>query len=170
MAVLLYRHAKASTWLAPLLFLLLGRSMEAKGGEKATLTLTPLAPTDINHRQDFCPEYDAAMNVSNVTFNFANALSGKQLHVVLQYGDGFKYFNYTPEGGIDPDYPGIVPRLLDYVAERGNFTWRDSFGVYTTADKGENNTWDDMILWSAETYDLGVDKWWVFAVYGCVNV
>ena len=168
MAVLLYRQAKASTWFAPLLFLLLGRSLEAKGGEKPTLKLTPFAPTEINYRQDFCTEYKAAVDVENGTFHIENALSGKQLNVVLQYGKiGFPYFNYTDEDGIDPDHPGIVAELLDYVAERGNFTWRDSFGVYSQSDlnyndgSGVNKTWDDMIVWSAEHYDLSVDKWWV---------
>ena len=161
MPVPLHRHTRACTWLAPLLLLLLGTRTKAKGGEKATLTLPPFDPIEVNHRQDFCTRYQALLDINNGAVNLTNALSGTKIHPVIQYGPGFKYFNYTPEGGIDPEYPGIVANILDYVAERANFTWRDSFAVYSSDDKGPNRTWNEMIVWASDTYDLSVDKWCV---------
>lgn len=68
------------------------------------------------------------------------------------------YFNYNNETGIQP-YGGIVAEIMDEVASRAGFTWRDSFGIYDVPSGGENQTWTDLLVWSTDNYDLTVD-WW----------
>lgn len=143
--------------IASLFPLLKSTFVEAKGGELASLVETPFT-TNVSHRQDFCARFQAVID-SNGTLDFKNALSGMKLHPVIQYGGGFPYFNYDKETGIDPDNPGLVAEMLDFIAEKANFTWRDSFGVYTGDDKGENKTWTQMLKWTTDTYDISIDKW-----------
>ncbi len=40
------------------------------------------------------------------------------------------YLSYDDETGINPENPGMAAVLLDDLAERAGFTWRDSFGIY----------------------------------------
>ena len=141
------------------LIAILGNCVEGKGGEKAAFDTKPFSP-DISHRQNFCERYKNVIQ-SNGTFTFKDALNGAQIRPVIQYGAGFPYFNYDPETGIDAENPGLIANILDYVAERANFTWRDSFAVYTGDDKGDDKTWTEMLGWTTETFDISVDKWCV---------
>ncbi|CAB9526099.1 PBPe [Seminavis robusta] len=48
--------------------------------------------------------------------------------------------------------------LLDAVADRANFTWRNSFAV-TEVPKSYNMTWTELLLWSIENYDISIHAW-----------
>ena len=156
----------SSSLLHPPLFLLLALGaftvVDGKGGELAAFRTTPFAKdSTISHRQDFCDRYQ---EVYTNNWELKDALNGVELHPVLQYGSAFPYFNYDPITGIDPDDPGLVAHLLDYIAEQANFTWRNSFGVYTAEDKGSNKTWTELLKWTTDTYDISIDKWYVSTV------
>ena len=156
----------SSSLLHPPLFLLLAVGaftvVDGKGGELAAFRTTPFAKdSTISHRQDFCDRYQ---EVYTNNWELKDALNGVELHPVLQYGSAFPYFNYDPITGIDPDDPGLVAHLLDYIAEQANFTWRNSFGVYTAEDKGSNKTWTELLKWTTDTYDISIDKWYVSTV------
>ena len=140
-------------------------------GQVATLTVRPF-DRSVSFRQDFCPQYRRIIagaedndNTNNSTastssLELKNALNGVELHVLLQYGDNFPYFNYDNVTGIDPENPGLVVQILDEIAKRANFTWRNSFGVYNAAlDKGADRSWTELLLWTADTFDISIDKW-----------
>lgn len=128
-------------------------SCRALGGEKAFFATPPMAP-NTSHRQNVCHRYDAFRSKEVA---LQDALEGMQLHVVVgNWGDD--YFNYDEERGIDPNYPGLQALILDELARRGRFTWRDSFGTY--GDPASfNSTWTELLEWTLDTYDLTADYW-----------
>ena len=86
--------------------------------------------------------------------NLENVLEGLELRPILRLN---QYFRLDAEGKIDEEYPGLAAILLDEIARRGKFTWRNSFATMERpiADK----TFTELLLWSADTYDLSV-SWW----------
>jgi len=124
---------------------------EGKGGEMAFFNTIPFTE-NVTHRQHFCDAYSSKQD------DWKNALNGLQLNVAIQYGENFDFFKYSTESGINEADPGILPIILDYVADRAGFTWRNSFGVYTSEQR-EGRNWDDMLTWTTDVYDLSVDKW-----------
>ena len=153
------------------------------GNEKATLTSGAFNTDGPSARQDFCPVYRAMVegsvhpiidmpfdetseegginnnNNNNTYYNttlhhieIPSALSGKQLTVSLVPGPYFRYDDVT---GIDPVFPGVHALILDHIAERGNFTWRDSFGIWTREEKGDRSI-TDLLKWGVSRYDVMV--------------
>jgi hypothetical protein len=90
----------------------------------------------------------------------ADALSGLSLHPIIS-NYSTEYFSYSPETGIDSNEPGIVAELLDELARRGNFEWRNSFGLSLEPSYGES--WDSLLDWNVDHYDLAVD-WWLMNI------
>lgn len=109
------------------------------------------------HRQNFCPEQE---KYQNRTLELNLALKGRHLNIAL--GPDETYLNLNDDGSLNEDYPGLMAVLLDEVARRGEFTWRDSYFVHgdnVPADK----TWTDMAVWLVDHYDVAA--WWWFALY-----
>jgi len=104
-----------------------------------------------DYRQDLCPAYE---KVKMGTASLPDALRGVALRPVLLIN---KYFNFDKEKGIIPEKnPGLQVELLDKICERAGCTWRDSYGVI---EKPENKTFDELLHWSIETYDISI-AWW----------
>ena len=82
------------------------------------------------------------------------ALEGLEIRVNMRLN---AYFELDEEGKINEDYPGLTAVLLDEVAKRGKFTWRDSYSILGRPIGGKS--WTDMLVWSANTYDV-VASWW----------
>eukprot|EP00550_Attheya_septentrionalis_P005091 CAMPEP_0198283400 /NCGR_PEP_ID=MMETSP1449-20131203/2997_1 /TAXON_ID=420275 /ORGANISM="Attheya septentrionalis, Strain CCMP2084" /LENGTH=577 /DNA_ID=CAMNT_0043979985 /DNA_START=22 /DNA_END=1755 /DNA_ORIENTATION=- len=111
--------------------------------------------TDVMFRQSVCDlheQYDAGNR------SLENALEGLELRVVVGTN---QYFQLT-NGTIDEDYPGLTARLLDELAGRGKFTWRNSFAVSTFVPT-ENKTWTELLKWTTDTYDVSA-TWWAQSV------
>ena len=120
----------------------------SRGGELAAYDETQVpAP-----RQDVCDRYDA---VRGGTLSMRDALRGLSLRPVLRVG---KYFHYDNVTGIDAEDPGFMATLLDELARRAGFTWRQSFGV-TYGLQNRSMTFTDLLVWTVENYDLSVN-WW----------
>ena len=120
------------------------------GNDKATLGYNNAFAAERNYRQSFCDQYEMALNNSLPT---ASALEGKEVHVLLT-----GYTNYNEVTGLDNDYPGMFPKILDEIAERGNFTWRQSFGIVTNKQQ-PNKTYTDLLQWGTQNYDIYVGEW-----------
>jgi Ligand-gated ion channel len=138
---------KIQSILAMLMLLMLPGS--ARAGQMAAFT-EPQMTAGVNHRQNVCARHAA---YSNGSVPLKDALAGMQLNVLVASGE---YFFYDEKTGIDEDTTGIVEVLLDELAFRGGFTWRDSFGVQQGPDDGN---WTGLLFWGAETYDITCD-WW----------
>ncbi|CAB9499480.1 expressed unknown protein [Seminavis robusta] len=119
------------------------------GGELAKYT-TPQMTPGVNHRQNVCERNRAYLNG---TVPLEDALRGMELNILLAARD---YFFYDEETGIDDEHPGLMALILDELAERAGFTWRDSFGVSYLPT---NETWTELLLWGIDSYDIVAD-WW----------
>eukprot|EP00957_Ditylum_brightwellii_P058465 4433632-Ditylum_brightwellii.AAC.1 len=54
---------------------------------------------------------------------------------------------------------GLFVMLIDELATRAGFTWRDSFAAIPLLNSEEdvNRTWTELLLWTTDTYDVAVD-------------
>ena len=55
----------------------------------------------------------------------------------------------------------IIVEIMDELAERAGFQWRNSFAVIN--DEIGNNTFTDLLEWTTSTYDISLD-WWTFDI------
>ena len=131
-----------------LLLLALIRSAKAYGGELPFFTTVQGSP-NVTHRQNVCDRFEDFYFKRR---SLPRALEGLQLHVVVGAYQG-GYFNFNNETGIDPDEPGIIAVILDELARRGGFTWRESVGIYTEP-QADGMTWNDTLHWSINAYDF----------------
>lgn len=67
----------------------------------------------------------------------------------------FRYQLDKETGGIDEVDPPLGIKILDEIARRAQFEWRDSYGVIDSPSG--NQTWSDVLTWSLDTYDLNGD-------------
>jgi hypothetical protein len=112
---------------------------------------TPAFDTNQTFRQNVCERQEM---LHNGTVKLRDALAGLALRPRVG-GD----IRRDPEtGAIQEDYPGIVGVILDELARRAAFTWRNSYGVTTTPGRG-NQTFDDLLDWSVDTYDFMAAGW-----------
>jgi len=134
------------------------------GNETATLSDGGAFASYATHRQNFCLRYQEmvvpagrsdhndTLTIAPDNFTVRNALAGSELSVSLEPG---LYFRYDDVNGIDQIYPGIHARILDYIAQQGGFTWRQSFGVWTREQKGDRSI-TDILRWGVDKYDIMV--------------
>eukprot|EP00980_Cylindrotheca_fusiformis_P002580 scaffold609_cov130-Cylindrotheca_fusiformis.AAC.16 len=115
----------------------------------------------IIHETDFCNV------VRDSSLHLKDALRGRELSIIVQYGEGFDFFQYDPQEELSNTNPsGMIASLLDQLANRAGFSWRNTFVAYntTTVDilhgsgKGK---WDRMLRWATSNFDLAVDKWFL---------
>ena len=105
-------------------------------------------------RQDVC---DRQRDFANNTLPLGQALAGLELRLFLHAN---QYLSLTPDGAaLDPDYPGVLAVILDEIARRGEFTWRYSSAIYPHSTFPQGYTFDDLLLWSVDTYDVSVALW-----------
>lgn len=98
-------------------------------------------------RTDFC---DIHRKVESGEIPLRNALKDLNLRPGL-----FRYQLDSETGAIAEVDPPIGIKMLDEIARRGQFKWRDSYGVVDSP--GENQTWGDVLAWSIDTYDMNGD-------------
>lgn len=103
--------------------------------------------------------------VRNKSQPLQEALLGRNLSIASQYGPGFDFFEYDPNAPLSETNPsGMIANVLDELAKRAGFSWRNSFVAYntTTADllvgTGPGK-WDRMLKETTSFFDLSVDKW-----------
>ncbi|CAB9505044.1 NMDA receptor subtype of glutamate-gated ion channels with high calcium permeability and voltage-dependent sensitivity to magnesium. Mediated by glycine. This protein plays a key role in synaptic plasticity [Seminavis robusta] len=122
------------------------------GGAKATLA-TPIVgmsnATANKHRQRICDRY---LQVEYGEAGWRDALSGLELNAIFSVS---KFFHYDDENGINETDPGIVVKIMDELAERANFTWRNSFAV--SYGPGPFASWTEMLELYTELFDISVD-------------
>lgn len=115
---------------------------------------------DVFFRTDVC---DRQIQLYQNSLEIANALRGLNLSVAMThytkpYED--KLFNLDSDGKIPVDRPGLFVIIMDELASRAGFNWRDSFVALEPVDpETDNRTWTDMLEWSINTFDISVDNW-----------
>ena len=102
----------------------------------------------------------------NDTIKLRDALRGLNLSVYItdstHYADA-DFFALTENGTIPQNTGelGLTAVILDELAERAGFSWRNRFGTGTGVNEADdgNKTWTDLLIWATETYDIGADIW-----------
>ena len=136
--------------------ILLSKAMTVRGGELAAYDTIPFTP-NVTHRQSVCERYDL-FRENKLELRYA--LENMTLRPLMSIGE---YFNYSQTTGIPKTNPGLMADLLDKLAERAGFTWRQSFGVMESPATKENRTFTEALLWGVETYDVAIN-WWDLSV------
>jgi hypothetical protein len=115
------------------------------------------------YRTDVC-DRQYQLIVGNVTLK--KALEGLDLTVAItNYPSPTEneLFSLDPvTGGIkEGDDPGLFVVLLDEVARRAGFRWRNSYVAIDplTADVDGNKTWTDLLQWEVNHFDIAADYW-----------
>ena len=90
-----------------------------------------------------------------------DALEGLELPTVNVISQYFRLNEET--GALDGDYPGLTSVLLDELARRAEFTWRDSYAVTSEPNIERRRNWTELLQWTAETYDVSLD-WWAHSI------
>ena len=129
--------------------------------QEAPFFNTPKFDSNDSHRTDVCNRQQELYN-GNITLS--EALKGLELSVVLTNytSEGSKpFFTLNSQGTIDPSNPGLFAIILDELAERAGFSWRQSYGVVLPIDSATdgNKTWSDLLRWEVDMYDLSAGKW-----------
>jgi len=100
--------------------------------------------------------------VSNQTLQLRDVMRGVQLSVSLP-----NPATYSPAGFVNIDESGAIKtgqeagfmvEILDEVAARAGFTWRQSFAFFQDPDDF-GKSWTDLVTWQISTYDMsGIEK------------
>ncbi|CAB9501357.1 receptor subunit 1 [Seminavis robusta] len=104
--------------------------------------------TSLRARQNVCDRYQ---RYDQGEVEMRQALDGLQLHPV---GIPSMRFKLDDAGKIDAVNPGYFIVILDELAKRAGFTWRDSFG--TTNRPGANRSFTELLEWGTDYYDVVV--------------
>ena len=120
-----------------------------------------LSPGNSSYRNNLCERQQL---VDNGTLPLNLALSDLDISVHLMQWTPLHVRYSTVNGKLDNDNPGILVNIMDKIATRGEFRWRNSFGVGLTPgddDNGKsgNATFSDILNWALETYDVSVGEW-----------
>lgn len=92
--------------------------------------------------------------VRNTSQELNDALRGRNLSIAVQFGPGFDFFQYDPDQELSPSNPsGMIASVLDDLAARAGFSWRNSFVSYTTNTTNTlfgtgRGKWDNMLNWT----------------------
>ena len=105
------------------------------------------------HRQNV---YERSHTVTSKDIPLRDALRGLKLRAWIFSGE---YLKLVPMV-LNEEYPGLLAILLDELAVRAGFTWRNSYGITIEPEGTENRTFADLLVWTASTYDISAD-WWL---------
>ena len=55
--------------------------------------------------------------------------------------------------------PGLFAVILDEVAKRAGFSWRDSYAAFEPIDAvlDEGKTWTDLLQWQTQNFDIAME-------------
>lgn len=120
--------------------------------------------TNITHRTNLC---SLSMKYVMGEIKLNDVLRGIELSVgINDYVPEFLSFN--AEGALDTEKPGLFPILLDELARRAGFNWRNSYGRVLSPFHPLNEgrlvdgvpvTWTHVMVDAIERYDLLFAEW-----------
>jgi len=128
---------------------------EQKSTVNPTFNVT-IFNTTVDFRQNVCNRHE---RFSRGEIDLKDALEGMSIHPILGKSS---YLHLEDDGYTiaDPN-PGLVVEILDEVARRGNFVWRDTFAITEWIDtEGIGKSWTDLLIWETDVYDISIN-WWL---------
>jgi Ligand-gated ion channel len=100
----------------------------------------------------------------NGSLQLPDALRGLNLTVAFsnfEFDTSTDALSRLSNGRINENNPGIMVEIMDEVAKRAGFNWRNSFGAFTPINSSEdgNKTWSDLLYWSVDVFDISCEVW-----------
>jgi hypothetical protein len=98
---------------------------------------------------------------SNATLQLRDALTGLELSTWLFLDNRYVKFDPSTKA-LNPSHPGLIGVLLDELADRAGFKWRNSFGVIEDVALPKGNktyTYTDLLVWSVSSFDISAAYW-----------
>ena len=121
-----------------------------------TLPLPNFNETKAIHRGNLC---DRQRKLQKNKINISDALRGLNISVYMGDSGGSSddyLFQLSPNGTMPENNPGIMPLLLDEVAKRAGFEWRNTFSSAKFSSTGfETHT--QLLVWSTNNYDMSAE-------------
>ena len=121
----------------------------------------------IDRKHNFCDRSSAALEIlrqdpSDMTA-LRSALRGANLSTAWPPPAGYEppgLLTGTEDGTIFDD--SAMVKIFNELATRAGFHWREFYGIVEIPDgvEHENKTWNELLMWSSERYDVSVD-WWI---------
>lgn len=142
------------TSILSLLSVLLSTNLYCFAQEQPTLTLEYFNYST-SHRQSVC---ERQAQLDNETLSLRDALSGLQISTWIVGDNRYVRFDESTNT-LDSQDVGLIGVLLDKLAERGQFTWRNSFGIIQNTTLPEGKTYSDLLQWSVTSYDISAAYW-----------
>lgn len=104
-------------------------------------------------RQSVC---ERQAQLDNNTLLLRNALEGLELSTWIYKDNRYVYFD---DDRLDPTNSGLIADLLDALATRAQFTWRNSFGVMDNLTLPPGRSFTDLLVWSTWAFDISGAYW-----------
>jgi hypothetical protein len=113
----------------------------------------------VSYRQDVCERHEA---FQNGTVQLADTLRGMELRPYFLTGAGSLAL-IESDGTILPNTFAPAVRVLDQLAQRAGFTWRDSYGASNilqtlrsngTATSTDFDSFDPLLTWGVQSFDM----------------
>ncbi len=115
---------------------------------------------DVSYRTNVC--YVQQM-ILDGEIEFRDSLRGLNLSVYMPSypNNTLGLFEISEQGTIPEEDPGMFPSLLDELAKRAGFQWRNTFSVGNDLNEEEDGdkTYTDLLVWSTQNYDISADYW-----------
>jgi len=137
---------------------LLLRTIRAQ--EKPFADVDIFDPNTPNYRSSLCGRQ---WQLSTEEVSLEDALRGLQLSVAITNYAGvpneMNFFALSEDGRIKEADPGLFVVILDEIALRAGFSWRNSFVevVPLNATVHVNKTWTDVLKWETDHFDIAAD-------------
>lgn len=94
-----------------------------------------------------------------------DALRGLNLSVAMtnyKVPNEDAFFTLSPQGTIKEQDPGLFVVIMDEIARRAGFEWRNSFAAIDPVSAkvdGPDKTWSDLLEWEVANFDIAADYW-----------
>jgi Ligand-gated ion channel len=131
-------------------------------GQQTPYAIVSKFDRTVSYRTNVC---DRQLMLYNGTTDLPNALQGLNLTIsITNYKNGKEtlFFSLNPNtGAIDETNPGVFALILDEIAIRAGFQWRNTYIAYPALDPtvDGNRTWTDILSWATHTFDISMERW-----------
>ena len=106
-------------------------------------------------RNNFCKQQ---LQVLDGNVDLSDSLRGENLSIYTIQEQPVYMSNLHKNKTINDQKPGFMIEILDEVARRSGFYWRNSYSAYTLNETGLK-TYSNLLLWSVRNYDVSAYFW-----------
>ena len=144
-------------WLVVVVVLMLRRSALLVEAQESPFVEIENFETGRDFRSSVCDRQRMVME-GNLTLE--DALQGLELSVAMtNYKSSEDTLFTLVDNKIKTEDPGLFVVMLDEVARRGKFKWRNSFAGIDPLGRNSNKTWTDLLEWEVNHFDIAADYW-----------